>query len=203
MKHYLIGLTGNIGCGKSSVASMLAEMGAEVIDFDRLVHTLMEPGTDCWRAIVAQFGPTILRPTGTIDRKRLGEVVFREATALAKLEGITHPAVRRVAEERIVNSPRQVLVLEAIKLIEGGWHRRVDAVWVVTCEREQQIKRLMRTRGFSLSEAELRVDAQAPASKKLVHADVVIDNSGSLEETRLQVGAVWHAQVEAALQAEA
>ncbi len=203
MKPYLIGLTGNIGCGKSAVAKMLAELGAEVIDFDKLVHQLMEPGTDCWRAIVEQFGPTILRPNGIVDRKRLGEVVFRDAAALAKLEGITHPAVRRAAEDRIASSSKQVLVLEAIKLIEGGWHRRVDAVWVVTCDREQQIKRLMRTRGFSLSEAELRVDAQAPASEKLKHADVVIDNSGSLEDTRSQVDAVWRARVATALRAEA
>jgi dephospho-CoA kinase len=196
MKHYIIGLTGNIGCGKSTVARMLAELGAEIIDFDKLTHQLMEPGTECWRAIVEQFGPTILRPNGTIDRKRLGETVFRDPEAMSRLEGILHPAIRLAAEERIDASPKRVVVLEAIKLIEGGWHRRVDSVWVVVCRRDQQIKRLMRTRGFSLAEAELRVDAQSPPSEKLKHADVVIDNSGTPDETRRQVEVAWAEQVE-------
>lgn len=200
MKRYLIGLTGNIGCGKSTVARMLAELGAEIIDADKLVHQLMEPGTGCWRAIIEQFGPTILRPNGTVDRKRLGEIVFRDPAALARLEAILHPAVRKLAEERIAASPRRVVVLEAIKLIEGGWHRRADSVWVVTCRRDQQIKRLMRTRGLSLAEAELRVDAQDPASEKLRHASVVIDNSGTPEETRRQVEAAWAERVEPALE---
>lgn len=196
MKHYLIGLTGNIGCGKSTVARMLAELGAEIIDFDKLTHQIMEPGTDCWRAIVEQFGPTILRPNGTVDRKRLGEMVFRDPEALARLEAILHPAIRQAAEERIDASPKRVVVLEAIKLIEGGWHHRVDSLWVVTCHRDQQIKRLMRSRGFSLAEAELRVDAQPPASEKLKFADVVIDNSGIPEETRRQVQTAWDERVE-------
>ena len=196
MKHYLIGLTGNIGCGKSTVAKIMAEMGAEIIDFDKLVHQLMEPGTDCWRAIVQRFGPTILRPNGTIDRKRLGEVVFRDPEALVRLEEILHPAVRELAEKKIESSTSRVVVLEAIKLIEGGWHQRVDSIWVATCSRDQQIRRLMRARGFSLAEAELRVDVQPPASEKLKYADVVIDNSGTPEETRRQVEAAWRKLVD-------
>jgi dephospho-CoA kinase len=191
MKHYLIGLTGNIGCGKSTVASMLAELGAEVIDADKLVHQLMEPGTSVWHSLVRRFGQGILRPDGTIDRARLGEIVFRDRAALADLEAITHPGARKLAEERIAQSKKPVVVLEAIKLIEAGWSRRVDSVWVVTCRREQQMERLKRSRGLSQAEAELRVDAQPPAADKLKHAHVVIDNSGSLEQTRRQVEAAW------------
>lgn len=191
MKRYLIGLTGNIGCGKSTVAAMLAELGAEVIDADQLVHKLMEPGTAGWRSIVQRFGQGILRPDGTIDRARLGDVVFRDRVALADLEAITHPAARKLAEDRIATSRRPVVVLEAIKLIEAGWNRKVDSVWVVTCRREQQIERLRRSRGMNATEAELRVDAQSPAAEKLKQADLVIDNSGALEETRSQVEAAW------------
>ena len=191
MKRYLIGLTGNIGCGKSTVAAMLAELGAEVIDADQLVHKLMEPGTAGWRSIVQRFGQGILRPDGTIDRARLGDIVFRDRVALADLEAITHPAARKLAEDRIAMSRRPVVVLEAIKLIEAGWNRRVDSVWVVTCRREQQVERLRRSRGMNAAEAELRVDAQSPTAEKLKNADLVIDNSGLLEQTRRQVEAAW------------
>ena len=191
MKHYLIGLTGNIGCGKSTVAAMLSELGAEVIDADQLVHQLMEPGTTGWHSIVQRFGQGILRPDGSIDRARLGEIVFRDRAALADLEAITHPAARKLAEERIAISRKPVVVLEAIKLIEAGWSRRVDSVWVVTCRRGQQIDRLRRSRGLSQAEAELRVDAQPPAAEKLKHAHLVIDNSGTLEETYRAVRNAW------------
>ncbi len=191
MKHYLIGLTGNIACGKSAVASMLAELGAEVIDADLLVHQLMEPGTESYEAVVGRFGRGILRPDGAIDRGRLGEIVFRDPQALEDLEAILHPAARRRAEERIAATDRRVVVLEAIKLIEAGWHERVDALWVVTCPREVQIQRLMRGRGYSRAEAEHRVDVQSPAAEKLKHATVVIDNSGSLEDARRQVEEAW------------
>lgn len=195
MKRYLIGLTGNIACGKSSVAAMLAEMGAEVIDADALVHQLMVPGSDSWREIVETFGQGVLRHDGTVDRGQLGEVVFRDPGALEQLEAILHPRVRRLAEERIAASPSPVVVLEAIKLIEAGWASRVDSVWVVTCRREQQLERLRARRGLSLAEAELRVRAQSPAAEKLKHADVVIDNSGSPRETRAQVENGWARKV--------
>ena len=191
--NYLIGLTGNIACGKSAVAKMLAELGADVIDADRLVHQLMEPGTEGWQAILHRFGPSIQRPNGTIDRKTLGEIVFRDAAALADLEAILHPATRRLAEGMIAASVRPVVVLEAIKLVEAGWRQHVDSVWVIVCPRERQIERLMRDRGLNRAEAELRVDAQAPVSKKLEHADVVIDNGGTLEDTRRQVEIAWRA----------
>lgn len=191
MKHYIIGLTGNIACGKSVVARMLADLGAEVVDADRLVHRLMEPGAEAWGPVVARFGRNILRPDGTIDRLRLGDIVFRDPAALTDLEAILHPGARRLAEEAIARSHKRVVVLEAIKLIEVGWRDRVDSLWVVSCPREKQIERLMRDRRLSRAEAELRVDAQSPQEEKLRQADVVIDNSGTLEETRMQVEAAW------------
>ena len=190
-RKYIIGLTGNIACGKSAVSAMLAELGAEVIDADRLVHRLMEPRTETWRDIVSRFGPPIRRPDDSIDRKVLGEVVFRDPLALADLETILHPATRKLAEELIAASERPVVVLEAIKLIEAGWAERVDAVWVVICPREQQIERLMRDRALTRAEAELRIDAQNPPEEKVRHADVLIENAGSLEELRRQVEAAW------------
>ncbi|HEX2922897.1 MAG TPA: dephospho-CoA kinase, partial [Chloroflexota bacterium] len=135
MKHYLIGLTGNIGCGKSAVAGMLADLGAEVVDADLLVHQLMSPGSESWQAIVNRFGRGILRPDDGIDRRALGEIVFRDPAALADLEAILHPATRRLVEERIAASKSAVVVVEAIKLIESGWYRRLDALWVVACPR--------------------------------------------------------------------
>ncbi len=191
--HYLIGLTGNIACGKSVVSRMLADLGAEVIDADRLVHRLMKPGTESHRAIVERFGPSIRRPDGTIDRRMLGEIVFRDPAALADLEAILHPATRVLAEELIATSTNPVVVLEAIKLIESGWHERVDSVWVVICPRERQVERLMRDRDLSRAEAELRIDVQNPAAEKVKHADVLIDNAGSLEATRRQVEVAWAA----------
>ena len=191
MKPYLIGLTGNIGCGKSAVAAMLEELGAEVVDADRLVHQLMEPGTDCWRAIAERFGPAILRADDTIDRSALGEIVFRDQAALAALESILHPATWKLTEARIASSTRSVVVLEAIKLIEAGWVDRVDSLWVVTCSREKQMERLTRDRGLTAPEALLRIDAQPAAGEKVKRADVVIDNGGTLTATRRQVEAAW------------
>lgn len=189
--RYLIGLTGNIACGKSLVAGMLAELGAEVIDADVLVHGLMEPGAECWEPIVRRFGRGILRPDGSIDRSVLGDLVFRDPASLRDLERILHPAVRRLAEVSIAASDRRVVVLEAIKLIESGWRERVDQLWVVTCEREQQVARLGRDRGLSREDAEVRIDAQPPQAEKVGHATVVIDNSGTIEATRAQVEAAW------------
>ena len=144
MRKRLIGLTGNIACGKSSVAAMLGDLGAEVIDADKLVHRLMEPGTESWRTIRHRFGEDVLRPDGTINRPRLGDIVFRDPEALRDLESILHPPVRKLAEARIAASRRPAVILEAIKLIEAGWDQRVNSLWVVACSRDQQIERLKR-----------------------------------------------------------
>ena len=184
---YLIGLTGNIGTGKSTVARMLADLGAMVLDADALVHDLQRKGTPAYGAIVAEFGPGILRADGEIDRPALGAIVFDDPSRLRALEAIVHPAVAVESARRLSEAATDVVVYEAIKLIEAGRHAMCDAVWVVTAPREVQVERLMRDRVMSESEASRRIDAQPPPEEKLKHATVVIDNGGSLAATRAQV----------------
>jgi dephospho-CoA kinase len=190
-EKYLIGLTGNIATGKSAVLRILRQLGAKAIDADALVHRLMAKGMPVWQAILGEFGEEILGPEGEIDRGKLGAIVFADAEALKRLEAIVHPAVAVRAGELIRQAAEPVVVVEAIKLIEAGWHRTCDALWVVTCPKEQQLKRLMRTRKLSRQEALLRIEAQPPQEEKVALADVVIDNSGNLKETREQVKREW------------
>lgn len=187
----LIGLTGNIATGKSEVGRMLAELGARVIDADAVAHQVMRRGDPAYDAVVEAFGPDILRPDGEIDRARLGAIVFADAEALRRLEAIVHPQVIAHVDALIRDASEPVVVVEAIKLIEAGMHHYCHALWVITCSREQQIARLMYNRGLSETEATLRVDAQPPQAEKIALADVVIDNSHSLAETRRQVEAEW------------
>jgi dephospho-CoA kinase len=230
MKHtgiYLIGLTGNIACGKSSVLAMLRDLGAHVIDADRVTHDLQQPGQVVYHQIVTAFGAGILvAPGGPIDRRKLAAIVFSDPAALRRLEQIVHPAVHarletwldeiapqddkmtRRQDDKVtgagdrndvtLSAPHlvtrsRVAVIDAIKLIESGWKPICDAVWVVTCTPELQLTRLMTTRGMSEEEARGRIAAQPPQADKVAQADVVIDNSRSLDETRRQVGAAWQA----------
>jgi dephospho-CoA kinase len=222
-KVYLIGLTGNIACGKSTVLELLRERGAQVIDADRVTYELQQPGEPVYAEIVATFGPNILTaPDGPIDRRKLGAVVFSDPAALRRLEQIVHPAVhmrieawldeiakaedKEISRQAVsgtvkdrsspllpVSLSRPVAVIDAIKLLESGWRQFCDAIWVVTCTPEQQLARLMTTRGLSADEARARIVAQPPQADKVAQADVVIDNSGTLDETRRQVEAAWRA----------
>ncbi|HHH42383.1 MAG TPA: dephospho-CoA kinase [Chloroflexi bacterium] len=187
----LIGLTGNIATGKSTVAQMLGGLGATVIDADRVAHEVMRAGSPAYAAVVKAFGPGILGPEGEIDRARLGRIVFSDPDALARLEGLVHPAVIQEVARRIQGAPTPVVVVEAIKLIEAGMAEGCESVWVTTCPPEEQVRRLMIERGMSREEAERRVLAQPPQEEKLARADVVIDTSGSLSQTRSQVEAAW------------
>lgn len=184
---YLIGLTGNIATGKSVVARMLADLGAEVIDADALVHDLQHKGTPTYAAIVAEFGSGILSADAEIDRRALGAIVFADPARLRALEAIVHPAVLLESQRRISQATADVVVYEAIKLIEAGRHTMCDAVWVVTAPREAQLARLMQTRGMREAEARRRIDAQPPPEAKLKYATIVIDNGGALDATRAQV----------------
>jgi dephospho-CoA kinase len=192
---YLIGLTGNIACGKSTVLAQLAALGAETIDADREVHALYGAGSPVSRAIAEAFGPGVLAADGSVDRRALGAVVFADPARLRQLEQITHPAVRQRIEARIAASRVRVIVIDAIKLIEGGLADRCDAVWVVTCTTEQQVARLMARNQFDRAEAERRIAAQPPQAAKIARADVVIDNSGSREATAAQVERAWRQTV--------
>lgn len=190
-RPYLIGLTGNIATGKSTVARMLAELGATVIDADWVAHEVMRAGTPVHQAVVAAFGPGVLRPDGEIDRARLGGIVFSDPQVLAQLEAIVHPAVGEEVARRIAAAPTPVVVVEAIKLIESEMARVCDALWVTTCPPAEQVRRLMADRGLSRQEAEQRVNAQPPQEEKIALADVVIHTGGTMEETLAQVERWW------------
>ncbi len=189
---FVIGLTGNIATGKSVVAQMLADWGAEAIDADRVAHALMRPGTPAHAAIVERFGAQVVRDDGGIDRARLGSQVFSDPQALADLERILHPAVIREVGRRIERTTAAVVVVEAIKLIEAGMAETCDAIWVTICPAEERVRRLVEERGMSRADARQRVAAQPSQSKKVAHADVVIDTEGTLASTRAQVEAAWH-----------
>jgi dephospho-CoA kinase len=191
--HYVIGLTGNIAAGKSTVAKMLEELGATVIDADALVHELQRRGTPVYDDIVAAFGPGVLDEAGEIDRRALGAIVFADPAQLRRLESIVHPAVLSESAHRLLAAAAPVVVYEAIKLIEAGRAEMCDALWVVTARPEVQLQRLMRDRRLSEAEARQRIAAQPPQSEKIRRATVVVDNSGSLEETRQQVTAAFRA----------
>ncbi|MEI6043551.1 MAG: dephospho-CoA kinase [Chloroflexota bacterium] len=193
---YLIGLTGNIACGKSAVLELLAQRGAQVIDADRVVHRLMEPGGTIYGLVVEQFGEDILGETDTqgkrvIDRRKLGAIVFTDPLQLRRLEEISHPLVRVDLLRQIQEATASVVVLDAVKLIESGLASGCDALWVVTCQPEIQLERLMQRNNFSQEEALLRIQAQPPQAEKVALASVVIDNGGNLKETEQQVQDAW------------
>ena len=190
-RPFLIGLTGNIATGKSEVARILAGLGARVIDADKIAHEVTRPGGPAYDAVVHAFGPQILAPTGAIGRARLGAVVFRDRDALQRLEEIVHPAVIAEVDRLIGQAREQVVMVEAIKLIEAGMHRRCDELWVVTAPRPVQIARLVATRGLTEEEAALRVDAQPPQEEKAALADRIIVNDGDIEQLRRKVEAAW------------
>ena len=199
---YLIGLTGNIGCGKSTVVRLLAARGAAVCDADKVTRAVMQPGQPAYAAIVERFGPTILAaPGGPIDRPALGRIVFSDPATLRRLEEIVHPATRTAIEQWLTEQERQadeqngrsVAVVDAIKLIEGGYPAICDTVWVVVCDEREQLRRLVESRGMSVGDARQRIAAQPPQSAKVAVADVVIDNSGTVAETEQQVAEAWQA----------
>ena len=193
-RPYLIGVTGNIACGKSTVLARLAEHGAETIDADRVVHTLMEPGEAVWSAVRETFGPSVIAADGRIDRRELGAIVFADRAELARLEALTHPAVRARIVAQVADAARRgvaVVVVDAIKLYEGGLAEQCDETWVVTCDPAQQLARLMARNGFSEAEALQRIAAQPPQAEKIARAAVVIANSGTVDETRAQVDGAW------------
>ena len=187
----LIGLTGNIATGKSVVAKMLAELGARVIDADRVAHEVMTPGGPAYDAVVTAFGREIVAPNGAIDRAMLGEIVFRDPDALRRLEAAVHPATIEAVTQRISEASDPVVVVEAIKLIEAGMHRGYDELWVVTAPRSLQIERLVRKRGLAEEAAVLRVDSQPPQEEKAAVADRVITNDGDLVALREKVEVAW------------
>jgi dephospho-CoA kinase len=190
-----VGLTGGIACGKSTVARMLAEKGAVLIDFDELAHAVQEPEGAVWREIVRHFGEEILHEDRTIDRRKLGETVFADREKRELLNRLVHPAIfeewqRRLAEIRVRRADA-IVVSDIPLLIEAGLKGMVDLVLLVYITPEEQVRRVMARNGFSREEAERRLAAQMPIEEKLRWADIVIRNGGSPEETRRVVSEVW------------
>lgn len=186
-----LGITGGIASGKSAVAGMLRELGFRVIDADALGHEVMEPGTRAYGEIVAEFGAGVVGADGRIDRGKLGTIVFADAEKLRKLNAIVHP---RVEEEMVrqfaeweKSGVADAAFVEAALLVEAGYQKNLDGLVVAWCKPEQQMERLL-SRGLSEPEARRRIAAQMPAEEKLKYATEKIDCSGSLEETRRQVG---------------
>ncbi len=191
----VIGVTGGGGTGKSTVARLFQERGAALFDADRVVHGLLEPGTPVWKKVRSEFGPSVLEPGGRINRKRLGEIVFRSPARLKALNRIVHPAVRRRLLSDLsrfkARRPRGVAVLDIPLLIESGRAYRTDAVVVVTAPRQAAARRLKARSGWSPAQMKRRSGFQMPLREKGKHADFVVRNGGSLADTRRQVVGVW------------
>ena len=195
-----VGLTGSIACGKSTVAQMFVEKGAFHIDFDRLAHAVEEPSQPAWQQIVDYFGSDILNPDRTINRTQLGSIVFEDKGKLTKLNSIVHPAVFAVWHHRIdeikKTQPDAIILSDVPLLIEAGMQSSVDVVVLVYISPVEQIQRLMTRNGCSREEAEIRFAAQMSIDDKLQYAHIVINNQGTMEETREIVDRVWQKLLE-------
>ena len=191
----VIGLTGGVGTGKSTVAGMFRKLGATVFDADRIVHRLLEPGTPVWRRIRAEFGREISEEDGRIQRSRLGRIVFNDRARLKRLNRIVHPAVRREIRRGLRDlrrrSPSAVAVLDVPLLLESGSAYPADAVVVVTAPQRKAARRLQRRSGWSAKEMKRRSSFQMPLREKVKKADFVVRNGGDLASTRRQVARVW------------
>ncbi|MGH7369994.1 MAG: dephospho-CoA kinase [Candidatus Methylomirabilaceae bacterium] len=190
----VVGLTGGICSGKSTVAAMFGRLGAVIIDADRVVHELQAPGRPLFDAIVSAFGREVVGEDGRIDRRTLGARVFAEPEIRTRLDAITHPAIIGECEARIkraASSGAAVCLLDAALLIESGRHSRFDAIVLVEASEAVQLERLMARMGLPREEAMQRIRSQMPWADKRRHADFIIRNDGSHEETERQVRAVW------------
>ena len=187
-----VGLTGGIGSGKSTVSELLAAHGAVVIDYDVLAREAVEPGSSGLEAIAERFGPEVIASDGTLDRPALAAIVFADPAALADLNAITHPAIWRLAAAReAAAGPDAIVVHDNPLLVEMGAAERCDVVVVVDVPEDVQVERLVRTRAMSESEARARIAAQASRQQRTGAADLVIDNTGPMNELALMVGGTW------------
>lgn len=190
----VIGLTGGISSGKSTVSAMLRELGGYIIDIDALARRVVEPGQPAWEKIRDFFGPVVFCGDGTINRQVLGDIVFRDEAARNMLESITHPPIAALAADEVRKAAQEgfaVAVLDAPLLIEAGWHTAVDAVWLVYVDADRQLARLVKRDGLTIEQALARIGAQMSLEDKLVYADVAIHNGGSQDDTRRQVEEAW------------
>jgi len=190
----VIGLTGGIGSGKSTVSQFLAELGAVIIDADKIGHEAFKPDTEVWHEVLAAFGKQIVTPNGAIDREKLGTIVFGSSEARARLNQIMHPPMYDLVKAQLEEYQRQgagVVVVEAPLLLEAGWTSLADEVWVTTASEATVLKRLRERTGLSEPESLARIRSQLPAEKRLRHADVVIDTDCDLGELKAKVKELW------------
>jgi len=190
-RRIVLGVTGNIATGKSTVVGILKELGARHIDADVVYRELVGPGQPLLQTLVKRFGGDIVAQDGGLDRKALGAIVFSDPAALADLDVLTHPAVIDEIDRRVDAIREGVIIIDAVKLIESGHADHCDVVWLVVAPTEAQVTRLMKRNTLSRAEALRRVAAQPPLEPKIARADRVINNSGSLKELRTTVEAAW------------
>lgn len=190
----MIGLTGGIASGKSTVTRFFRDRDIPVLDADLLGHQTYEPETDTFKAVVEAFGPELVAPDGTIDRKALGAKVFGKPDELKRLTDIVWPGIRRLASERLSEletAGNSVAVLEAAVLFEAGWEDLVDETWVVTVEPDQAVERLRERNGLDESAARARIASQLSNEERSRRADLVIENNGSLEDLERRIQQAW------------
>jgi len=191
----IVGVTGNIGSGKSAVCRILAKLGAIIVDADELAHGSYKPHSQAWQELINTFGKDIVKADEKIDRQKLGQIVFANPAALALLNQIVHPRAYGMAQEKIEDYRRQgakAVVLEATLLIEAGWTDLVDKVWLVVTPEDVAIQRLSQHKGISEAQILTRLKAQMPAEEKMKYADEIIYNDGSLNQLEAKVTELWH-----------
>jgi dephospho-CoA kinase len=190
-----IGLTGGIACGKSTVSAMLASRGAILIDADRIAREVVEPGSPALSQVAERFGQAVIQADGSLDRKKLGELVFTDSAARKDLENLLHPSIRALMRERMELSeklhPGKLVVVDVPLLYESGLQHMFSQVMVVYVPREVQLERLINRDGLTREQAEKRLQAQMPIELKKEQADFVVDNQGSLGETEQLVDEFW------------
>ena len=195
----IIGLTGGIACGKSTVSRALRALGAAIIDADALAHELSQPGQPIFNAYVECFGREIVTAGGTLDRAAIAARVFADPAVRAEVDAIAHPLIRTAAEERLRAARaagKRAAVLDVPLLFEAGWDVLADEVWVVALPAEEQLARLLaRDKSMSEGEARARISAQMPLAEKCARADIVIDNSGTVKETRECIEQLWRERI--------
>jgi dephospho-CoA kinase len=192
-----VGLTGGIAVGKTTVMKTFEELGAVCFDADQIARDVVKPGTPGLEAVVAEFGRDVLAPDGSLDRAALGKIVFGDPARRKRLEALLHPPIiaeqdRRIAEA-FARDPNAIVIVDAALMVESGGYKRFDYLVVVHCAPEIQLERLMARNGLSREEALRRIGAQMPQEEKIRLADLTIDTSGSLDETRRATAAVWEA----------
>jgi dephospho-CoA kinase len=190
-----IGLTGGIGCGKTTVTKLLAELGATVMDADKIAHSTYAPGGPAYDGVVAVFGKEVLAPDGSVDRGKLGPIVFKEPAKLTRLTDAVWPAtknrIREMIAEARAKGERKPIVVEAAILLEANWQSVFDEIWLITAAKDFVIARVERERGLKPEQTEARIKAQLPDEERRKHATIVIENNGTIAQLQQQLATIW------------